>query len=246
VDAGRRLLELFPDPPTGCTDRVDNDGDGLTDFPQDPGCQDAADETEDNAAQCVNGIMQPCDIGACAFAGMRTCANSIWGQCMGTCDAGVPDAGQPDAGQPDAGVPDSGTACSSIGTYAINADSGVPVYSCCEFLGSPLVELEIDSFVIQTVGTVTRPTPNQPGTTLTATMGNGMAAVCPSGSFTHRRVIPGGCEETYTLNGTFVDAKTFVGTYTAEFSGPDCNGGGSGLCGTVCNNQSWNISATKP
>jgi hypothetical protein len=77
-------------------------------------------------------------------------------------------------------------------------------------------------------------------------MGNGMAAVCPGGSFIHKRVLPGECEETYTLTGQFVDTKTFVGTYTAEFSGPDCNGGGSGLCGTVCNNQSWNISATKP
>lgn len=241
ADAGRRLLELFPDPPTACTDRVDNDGDGLTDFPQDPGCQDETDEDETNAAQCINGATQPCDIGACAFAGTRTCANTLWGMCMGSCDAGVPDAGF------DAGV-DAGmmTTCSALGTYAINPDSGFPVYSCCEFIGTPLVSLEIDSFVIQTGSTVTRPTPDQPGTTLTASMGSGMAAMCPSGSFTHRRILPGGCEETYTLTATFVDAKTFVGTYTAEFSGADCNGGGSGLCGTVCDNQSWNISATKP
>lgn len=243
VDAGRRLLELFPDPPTVCSDRVDNDGDGLTDFPADPGCQDAADNDESNAAQCVNGATQPCDIGSCAFAGTRSCANNIWGMCMGSCDAGVPDAGF-DAGV-DAGMPDAGTTCSAIGTYSLNLDGGFPVYSCCEFLGSPLVDLQVDTFAIQTGGAVTRPGPTQPGNTLTATMGNGMAAVCPGGSFTHRRVIPGGCQETYTLTATFVDANTFVGTYTAEFSGADCNGGGSGLCGTVCTNQSWNISATR-
>jgi hypothetical protein len=236
VDAGRRLLELFPDPPTVCTDRVDNDGDGLIDFPQDPGCQDATDEDESNAAQCVNGISQPCDIGTCAFAGMRTCANNIWGMCMGSCDAGVPDAGF------DAGV-DAGTAaCSAIGSYMLNTDGGFPVYSCCEFFGTPLVNLEIDTIALATGGTVSRPTPTQPGSPATLT---GPAAVCPTGSFVHRRVIPGDCQETYTLTASFVDGNTFVGTYTAEFSGPDCNGGGSGLCGTVCVNQSWNISATR-
>ena len=243
VDAGRRLLELFPDPPTVCSDRVDNDNDGLIDFPADPGCQDAADNDESNAAQCVNGASQPCDIGTCQFAGNRTCANNLWGMCMGSCDGGVADAGV-DAGVRDAGT-DAGTSCGALGTYALNLDGGFPVYSCCEFLGTPLVNVEVDSFTIQTGGTVTRPGPTQPGSTLTANMGNGTAAVCPGGSFVHARVLPGGCTETYRLTATFVDANTFVGTYSASFSGADCNGGGSGLCGTPCIDQSWNISATK-
>jgi hypothetical protein len=35
-----------PPPPTDCSDGVDNDGDGLIDFPADPGCSSADDTTE--------------------------------------------------------------------------------------------------------------------------------------------------------------------------------------------------------
>ncbi|MDP1825061.1 MAG: choice-of-anchor D domain-containing protein [Archangium sp.] len=231
ADAGRRLLELFPDPPTVCTDRVDNDGDGLIDFPQDPGCQDATDEDESNAAQCVNGAVQPCDIGACMFAGNRTCANNIWGMCMGSCDAGVPDAGF------DAGV-DAGTNCDPLGTYTL--DAGSIAYSCCDGLGFPLVSININRFQIQ-AGRV-RPLQTQPGGTLPLISA---APVCPSGSFSYEVVDTGmggnACVETYTLTGTFVGPNTFVGTYTADFSGADCSGA---LCGgNNCTTQTWNISA---
>lgn len=228
VDAGRRLLELFPDPPTVCTDRVDNDGDGLIDFPQDPGCQDATDEDESNAAQCVNGISQPCDIGTCAFAGMRTCANNIWGMCMGSCDAGVPDAGF------DAGV-DAGTSCSPIGTYYL--DAGSIQYQCCDYLGLGFitVDINIDRFQIQ--ANSIRPLPNQPYVSLPPTM----QPMCPNGTFTYTKTVTGGCDETYTLTGTFVGANTFVGTYSAQFSGAQCTGAECG--GLDCTDQVWNISA---
>ena len=42
-----------------CSDGIDNDGDGLIDFPADPGCDDANDNDETNAstlAQCEDGI----------------------------------------------------------------------------------------------------------------------------------------------------------------------------------------------
>jgi hypothetical protein len=40
-----------------CSDSVDNDGDGLTDFPLDPGCASAADSTEtDPSLPCDDGI----------------------------------------------------------------------------------------------------------------------------------------------------------------------------------------------
>ena len=40
-----------------CSDGVDNDGDGMIDFPADPGCTSATDDTEDStpAAQCMDG-----------------------------------------------------------------------------------------------------------------------------------------------------------------------------------------------
>lgn len=44
-------------PPADCSDAVDNDGDGLADFPDDPGCADAADISEHSPDL-------PCDDGA--------------------------------------------------------------------------------------------------------------------------------------------------------------------------------------
>ncbi len=56
----------FPSPGTGipplsaCADGIDNDADGLTDFPSDPGCIDASDDDENNTppptTQCNDGI----------------------------------------------------------------------------------------------------------------------------------------------------------------------------------------------
>ena len=48
-----------PPPAAQCDDGLDNDGDGLTDFPADPGCTDASDDDETDAppvAQCADGI----------------------------------------------------------------------------------------------------------------------------------------------------------------------------------------------
>ncbi len=43
--------------PADCGDAVDNDGDGLTDHPDDPGCLDAQDDNEvDPPPQCSDGV----------------------------------------------------------------------------------------------------------------------------------------------------------------------------------------------
>jgi hypothetical protein len=87
-DAGLRRVRLLPDPPAACSNLMDDDGDGLSDFPNDPGCQDAMDSDEYNPAQCVNGATQPCGGGDGGFcSGMRSCVNGLWGACMG---AGMP------------------------------------------------------------------------------------------------------------------------------------------------------------
>jgi len=84
---GGALGRLLPHVPTVCSNLLDDDNDGVSDFPDDPGCQDAADNDEYNPAQCVNTAVQPCDAGVCS--GTRTCTNGTWGRCGG-CDAGVP------------------------------------------------------------------------------------------------------------------------------------------------------------
>jgi hypothetical protein len=43
-------------PCPACSDGIDNDGDGLTDFPADPGCFDSMDNDEGPAPQCSDGI----------------------------------------------------------------------------------------------------------------------------------------------------------------------------------------------
>lgn len=319
-DAGLRRVRLLPDPPAVCSNQMDDDGDGLSDFPNDPGCQDAMDNDEYNPAQCVNGATQPCGGGDGGFcSGMRSCMNGLWGMCMGagtpttetcnnidddcngavdngvtqpcytgptgtrgvgncrdgyqTCtqgvfgtacasevgpstevcgntidencngllndgcaDAGVIDAGLPDAGV-DAGV-DAGTSCNPNGTFQL--DAGVIQYTCCDFGLGPTVDIDVDSFTIQSSATVVRPTPTHSGGTLLVPSG-GSAATCPSGSFTYSREITGGCTETYTLTGTFVGPNTFVGTYSATFTGSQCTG--SFCAADPCTNRSWPISA---
>lgn len=226
ADAGTKTLRLIPDPPAVCADGLDNDGDGLTDFPDDPGCQDAADSDEANAGSCVNGATQPC---GSPCTGTRTCVGGNYGACMIT-------------SCPDAGVVDAGSGgCNAAGTYtATVTDGGAMTYACCAGLGiGALVDIDITTFTIQPGSTSVRPTPKQPGTTLP-----GAAAMCPAGAFTYTKTLPGGCNETYTLTGNFTGPNTFIGTYSAVFTGNDCVG--NVLCGgDDCLDQTWSISATR-
>lgn len=48
--------------------------------------------------------------------------------------------------------------------------------------------------------------------------------------------LPGGCDEIYTLTGTFSDANNWTGTFTADFVGSCIN----------CTNQSFPINASRP
>ena len=223
ADAGLKRLRLLPDPPGQCSDGIDNDGDGLTDFPDDPGCQDAQDNDEYNPSQCVNGGMQPCgntDGGGCR--GTRTCANSVWGPCQNlTCTDGGTDAGT------DAGTGDGG--CNPNGIFTL--DAGRITYGCC--VG--LVSVDINQFQILGSGTTVLPGPTQPGTTLTSAS----ATSCPSGNFDVTKTLPGTCNETYRLVGTFTSANTFSGTYSATFTGTTCDCYGI----DPCTDQTWNISA---
>ncbi len=89
-------------PVADCSDGFDNDGDGFTDFPNDPGCRDAESNLE--APQCQDGIdNDPAQDGLIDFDGGET----IHGECSGgSCPAGVSD---PDAD----GVADSDPNCTT-------------------------------------------------------------------------------------------------------------------------------------
>jgi len=52
------MYEVSAQTPAQCSDKLDNDGDGLTDYPKDPGCQNSSDNDESNATlpQCSNFI----------------------------------------------------------------------------------------------------------------------------------------------------------------------------------------------
>ncbi|MFT3713656.1 MAG: MopE-related protein [Archangium sp.] len=128
-DAGSALLRLIPDPPAACADGLDNDNDGLIDFPDDIGCIDAQDSNESNPPQCVNGASQPCgsSTGVCT-QGVRFCANSIWGGCDGgvrasteTCNGSDDDCN----GVSDDGVSETCSVFGCAGARACLPDAGV-------------------------------------------------------------------------------------------------------------------------
>jgi hypothetical protein len=84
ADGGLSQLLLLPDPAKQCGDGLDNDGDGLIDFPDDPGCTDVNDDDEYNPPECIDGGMRPCGstTGVCT-QGTQTCGHSVWGTCGG-------------------------------------------------------------------------------------------------------------------------------------------------------------------
>jgi hypothetical protein len=65
MDGDRTVHATFLDPPD-CSDGIDNDGDGLTDHPADPGCRFPTARIED--PQCDNGVDDDGD-GGVDFAG---------------------------------------------------------------------------------------------------------------------------------------------------------------------------------
>lgn len=75
--AGGEIPVESPDPRFVCSDHLDNDGDGLIDFPQDPGCVHSLDTDESNASfQCSDRIDNDGD-GKIDFPQDPGCSNSL-------------------------------------------------------------------------------------------------------------------------------------------------------------------------
>ena len=51
-----RQIAGFNVPPPACSDGIDDDGDGLVDYPQDPGCKNADDYASVESPVCQNGV----------------------------------------------------------------------------------------------------------------------------------------------------------------------------------------------
>jgi hypothetical protein len=84
-------------PGANCSDGFDNDGDGLVDFPEDPGCRDA--EAKREATQCQDGVNNdPGEDDLIDFDG----GQSIHGECSGgSCPEGVSDPDEDGVADPD-------------------------------------------------------------------------------------------------------------------------------------------------
>jgi len=115
--------------------------------------------------------------------------------------------------------------------------AGPPIqFTCC--LG--LVDIDISQFDFAADGATVTSSPTSPVPLL------GAASTCPSGSFSSSGSIPGGCTETYSLDGSFTGPDSWSGTYAMEFVGPDC-----AACTLLdpthpCVDQLIPISATRP
>jgi len=129
-----------------------------------------------------------------------------------------------------------GGSCDPDGTYTLTTPSAVQ-YSCCTVLGPPLIDIDISQFVFAEDGEKITPSSMHYPATLV-----GEGASCPSGSFSNFDVYSGGCTETYTLSGTFIDADTWSGTLDMTFIGAECDCFGAG----PCVDQSFSVTATRP
>jgi hypothetical protein len=77
-------------PPPACDDGIDNDNDGLTDFPDDPGCSDASDMDEYNSPYCgTDGNGDPIEVREIPSSG-HLVANTVHGSAWyeGSCGGG--------------------------------------------------------------------------------------------------------------------------------------------------------------
>lgn len=123
-------------------------------------------------------------------------------------------------------------ACDPTGTYTLDQ----PIfYQCCTAFGPPAVDVNMSTIQLFAKGATIDGAPKSPGPLA------GAATTCPQGSFSNQIVKAGSCTETYKLEGSFVDAKTWKGTYTMTFTGSQCSCFGA----TPCVNQTFQVTAKR-
>jgi hypothetical protein len=187
----------------------------------DDNCNAATDEQADGGP-----LTQTCYTGPAGTSGIGRCRtgtqNCTGGSFSGACNGQVIPTGEVCSNSIDDDCDNlvdeacDGGNCDPNGVFTIDGGQSL-VYSCC----GGAVNFNINRFVIQNSASQVSPQPQHSGGTLPVF--NSQVATCPSGNFSYRRVLNGTCTETYTLTGTFVGPDTFVGTYTAAFTGSGCS-----------------------
>jgi hypothetical protein len=125
-----------------------------------------------------------------------------------------------DAGCADANDTSEEDPINPEGTFDLDP---VPTYAC----GFGLVSFSPEQFVFS-------------GTSTLIVNGEGLPQMsgeyAGDGSIDVSGSIAGSCTETYSLTGQFTDADSWIGTFTAQYTGGDCN-----VSGDECTNQSWSV-----
>ena len=129
-----------------------------------------------------------------------------------------------------------GGPCDPDGLYALTTP-GTVQYSCCTIAGPPQVDIDISDFLFAQEGAAITPSGMHYPAILT-----GPGATCPAGNFSAADTISGGCTEIYSLDGAFLDANTWSGTFDMTFVGEECGCFGF----DPCVDQSFPVTATRP
>lgn len=107
-------------------------------------------------------------------------------------------------------TPDSPPTCDPDGSWIL----GSPIaYACC----FENVNIDVSTFVFVSDGAEILAIPMGPGCTMM-----GAATTC-DGTFDGTCTLTGTCNETYRLVGSFTSNDEWTGTFSVQFSGPDCN-----------------------
>jgi len=129
-----------------------------------------------------------------------------------------------------------GGSCDPDGLYTLTLPSAIQ-YSCCTITDPPQVNIDISEFLFAQDGTAVTPSSMHYPAILT-----GSGATCPAGGFSASDTFSGGCNEIYTLDGAFVDANTWSGTFDMTFIGDECSCFDFG----PCLDQSFPVTAIRP
>jgi hypothetical protein len=122
--------------------------------------------------------------------------------------------------------------CLLNGTYVSTPTAN---YSCCQ----GLVSFNVTSWIVSVNGSQISINASPAGPHMVGTIN------CQTGAFTATQLLPGGCTETYTLQGQVQSVGSWTGTFTAQFVGADCSCF-NGQFGTPCTSQQYSVSGALP